>query len=165
MTEIFPTVVYVLCFVTSAACAWMLGASYRRNGTRLLLWSAICFGLLAASNLVLVAAIVAAGGAPIHPIWPLLYCAGLGVSFIYYWPTLLALVSRTSPAKVNATLMGLAFMSLFVANNVVGWVGGFYETMGPARFWGLHAVISAAGGLLVALFGRRLSGWLQPGPA
>jgi hypothetical protein len=54
MTEIFPTVVYVLCFVTSAACAWMLGASYQRNGTRLLLWSAICFGLLAVSNLVLV---------------------------------------------------------------------------------------------------------------
>jgi proton-dependent oligopeptide transporter, POT family len=119
----------------------------------------------AASNLVLVGAIVAAGGAPVHPIWPLLYCAGLGVSFLYYWPTLLALVSRTSPAKVNATLMGLAFMSLFVANNVVGWVGGFYETMGPARFWGLHVVISAAGGLLVVLFGRRLSQWLQPGQA
>ena len=54
MTEIFPAIVYVLCFLTSAACAWMLSRSYLRNGARLLLWSAICFGLLAANNLVLV---------------------------------------------------------------------------------------------------------------
>lgn len=54
MTEIFPTIVYVLCFLTSGACAWMLGRSYSANGTRLLLWSAICFALLAANNLVLV---------------------------------------------------------------------------------------------------------------
>jgi hypothetical protein len=35
-------------------------------------------------------------------------------------------VSRAAPAKVNATLMGLAFMSLFVSNNLIGWIGGFY---------------------------------------
>ncbi len=33
-----------------------------------------------------------------------------------------ALVSRTTPAKPNATLMSLAFMSLFVSNNLIGWV-------------------------------------------
>lgn len=54
MTEIFPTVVYILCFLTSAACAWLLGRSYRRNGTRLLLWSSICFVFLALNNLALV---------------------------------------------------------------------------------------------------------------
>jgi hypothetical protein len=54
MTEIFPTVVYILCFLTSATCAWLLGRSYRRNGTRLLLWSSICFVFLALNNLALV---------------------------------------------------------------------------------------------------------------
>lgn len=54
MSELFPTVVYVLCFLTSVACAWMLGRSYRRNGTRLLLWSSICFLFLALNNLALV---------------------------------------------------------------------------------------------------------------
>jgi hypothetical protein len=54
MTDVFPAIVYVLCFLTSGACAWMLGRSYSANGTRLLLWSAICFALLAANNLVLV---------------------------------------------------------------------------------------------------------------
>ncbi len=54
MTEIFATIVYLLCLVTSAMCAWLLGRSYRRTGTRLLLWSSICFGFLAANNLALV---------------------------------------------------------------------------------------------------------------
>lgn len=54
MTDIFPTGVYVLCFLTSLSCAWMLGRSYFRNGTHLLLWSAICFAFLALNNLVLV---------------------------------------------------------------------------------------------------------------
>jgi hypothetical protein len=54
MTEIFAASVYLLCLLTSVACAWLLGSSYRRTGTRLLLWSSICFGLLAANNLVLV---------------------------------------------------------------------------------------------------------------
>ena len=54
MTEIFPASVYVLCFLTSAACAWLLGRSYARSGMRLLLWSAVCFVFLAANNLVLV---------------------------------------------------------------------------------------------------------------
>ena len=54
MTEVFATIVYLLCFGTSLACAWMLGRSFLRNGTRLLLWSAICFGFLALNNLALV---------------------------------------------------------------------------------------------------------------
>jgi POT family proton-dependent oligopeptide transporter len=118
--------------------------------------------LAAASNLILVAAILGSG-APIHPIWPLLYSVLLGISFLYYWPTLLALVSRAAPAKVNATLMGFAFMSLFISNNLIGWIGGFYEKMRPAEFWAMHAAIAAGGGLLVALFGRRLSRALQLG--
>jgi len=52
--EAFATGVYVLCFLTSSACAWLLGRSYRRSGTRLLLWSSLCFLFLAANNLMLV---------------------------------------------------------------------------------------------------------------
>lgn len=54
MGPIFPAAVYILCFVTSLACAWLLGRSYGINGTRLLLWSCVCFAFLAMNNLVLV---------------------------------------------------------------------------------------------------------------
>ena len=54
MGALFPTIVYVLCFLTSAACAWLLGRSCARTGNRLLLWSSICFGFLALNNLVVI---------------------------------------------------------------------------------------------------------------
>ena len=111
----------------------------------------------AASNLILVIAILVSGDTLVSPIWPFLYSTALGISFLYYWPTLLALVSRAAPAKVNATMMGLAFMTLFISNNLIGWIGGFYERMSPAEFWAMHAAIAAGGGLLVLFFGRRLS--------
>ena len=118
--------------------------------------------IAAASNLILVTAILISGDSLVHPIVPFLYSAGLGISFLYYWPTLLALVSEAAPAKVNATLMGLVFMSLFISNTLIGWIGGFYEKMTPAGFWAMHAAIAAGGGLLVMLFGRQLSRTLEP---
>lgn len=54
MSEVLPPAVYLLCFLTSTACAVLLARSYLRTRLRLLLWSAICFGLLAGNNLTLV---------------------------------------------------------------------------------------------------------------
>lgn len=54
MSEIFPAIVYILCFLTSATCAWLLGRSYAANRARLLFWSSVCFGFLALNNLLLV---------------------------------------------------------------------------------------------------------------
>jgi hypothetical protein len=54
LAEYFPSAVYLLCFLTSSACAWLLARSYWRTGTRLLLWSALCFVLLGANNLMVV---------------------------------------------------------------------------------------------------------------
>ena len=119
-------------------------------------------GIAAASNLILTAVIFTSGGIPIHPIWPFIYTAGLGIAFLYYWPTLLALVSQAAPAKINSTMMGIVFMSLFVSNNLIGWIGGFYERMSPLAFWAMHAAISALGGILVMVLGRRLNRVLQP---
>ena len=55
MRELLPTIVYLLCFVTSSACALLLAVGYRRSGARLLMWSALCFLLLALNNLLVIA--------------------------------------------------------------------------------------------------------------
>jgi hypothetical protein len=54
MTDAFPAAVYILCFLTSSACAWLLARSYSGSRVRLLYWSSVCFAFLAANNLVLV---------------------------------------------------------------------------------------------------------------
>jgi hypothetical protein len=49
-----PTAVYALCFLTSGACALLLGRAYRQTLARVLLWSALCFVLLACNSLVVI---------------------------------------------------------------------------------------------------------------
>ena len=50
----FQSAVYLLCLVTSIACAVLLARSYTRTRARLLLWSSLCFAFLALNNLVVV---------------------------------------------------------------------------------------------------------------
>jgi len=46
-------VIYTLCAITSALCAWLLAAAYRKTRSRLLLWSSIAFMGFALNNLAL----------------------------------------------------------------------------------------------------------------
>jgi hypothetical protein len=47
--------VYILCGLTAAACAWLLLRSYARTRFRLLLWSGLCFAGLTVNNVLLFA--------------------------------------------------------------------------------------------------------------
>ncbi|HSO02549.1 MAG TPA: DUF5985 family protein [Gaiellaceae bacterium] len=47
------TAVYLLCSLASVACAVLLWRGWKRSRSRLLLWSACCFVLLAANNAIL----------------------------------------------------------------------------------------------------------------
>jgi POT family proton-dependent oligopeptide transporter len=98
------------------------------------------------ANLLLVAACLVS--ARTNALVPVVYDILLGIGFLYYWPTLLALVSRAAPVSIKATMMGAVFLTLFVGNSIIGWLGSFYEHMTPAAFWAMHAAIAASGGVL-----------------
>ncbi len=105
-----------------------------------------------AANLVQVAGCFT--GARVSVFFPVLYNVLLGVGFLYYWPTLLALVSGAAPPRIKATMMGCVFLTLFVSNMTIGRLGTLYEAMGPAEFWAMNAAIAAAGGALAMLLAR-----------
>jgi len=44
-------IVYALCAVTSGLCTVLLFRSYRKSKVRLLMWSAVCFGLMTINNI------------------------------------------------------------------------------------------------------------------
>ena len=46
--------VYLLCGLTSLACAVLLLRGYRRSGARLLLWSGLCFVCFFINNVLLI---------------------------------------------------------------------------------------------------------------
>ncbi len=51
--SLLQAIVYLMCVATSLLCAYLLARAYRRGRTKLLIWSAVCFALLAVNNLVL----------------------------------------------------------------------------------------------------------------
>jgi len=48
------TAIYVLCALTSIACAFLLLRGYSQSRVRLLLWSGLCFAGLALNNILLI---------------------------------------------------------------------------------------------------------------
>jgi hypothetical protein len=56
-------IVYLLCLATSLLCAFLLFRGYRRNGTRLLFWSAVCFAGLCINNILLFVDVIVLPGA------------------------------------------------------------------------------------------------------
>lgn len=77
-----PTLVYALCFLTSAVCAALLAGAYRRTQTRLLLWAAVSFVFLAINNFFVLADMVLF---PTIDFLPFRYAAALGaVSALVY---------------------------------------------------------------------------------
>jgi len=73
---------------------------------------------------------------------------------MWYWPVLLAMVSKAAPPKINSTLVSASFLSLFVGTVLMGWIGSFYEEMSNAAFWTLDAAIALGGALLILIVQR-----------
>ena len=71
--------VYLLCAATSMACAALLFRGYRRQRTRLLLWSSLCFGLLALNNTLLFVDLIVAPEIDLSVWRSLTALAGVGV--------------------------------------------------------------------------------------
>jgi len=112
------------------------------------------------ANLLLVAGCAATDRVP--ALVPVIYDVLLGVAFLYYWPTLLALVSRAAPPHLRATMMGTVFLSLFLGNITIGWLGSLFDRMSALQFWAMHAAIAALGGTLAVLLNRRLNALIEP---
>ena len=73
----------------------------------------------------------------------------MGLAWLFYWPTLLALVSRAAPVQVRSRMMGAAFLSPFVAHTLAGMIGTNFDKMRPDSFWLMDAGIALVGAALI----------------
>lgn len=111
-------------------------------------------GFMIVSTLCLAAGSWTAGDGKASLLWPVLAFFFSGVSFMYAWPTLLALVSRRAPAKISALMMAGAYLAAFVTGVGSGFLARFYEPLGDTGFWLMQAGITFAGIVLMILVGR-----------
>lgn len=71
------------------------------------------------------------------------------IGFAMVFPVGLALYSRASPRAIGGMMIGVYYLHLFIANMIVGRVGGLMETMGATTFWLLQAALVGGGGVLL----------------
>ena len=112
------------------------------------------FGIGAAitgfSALLFVAGEIFAGtGGKVAVWWAIAGFFGMGAAFMWYWPTLLTVISQSAPPKLNATLVSASYLSFFAGITIMGWVGSFYSEMDKTAFWLLDAGIGVGGALIV----------------
>ncbi len=78
-----------------------------------------------------------------------------GIGFSNVFPVSLALYARAAPPQFSATMIGVYYLFLFLANLLVGIIGGWLNKMPPIAFWGMHAALVLSAGavfVLVKLF-------------
>lgn len=81
------------------------------------------------------------GGGKISLWWAVAFHIINSVGFAHLVPVALALYVRMAPQAIGATIVGVFYLHLFAANNMVGWIGTKMETMSAAQFWMWHAVV------------------------
>jgi POT family proton-dependent oligopeptide transporter len=105
------------------------------------------FFTIAAGLCLFMGALTQPAGGRISMFWPLMFELTNSIGFAHILPISLALFSKISPKQIAATVIGLYYLSFFIANAVVGWVGGLYSSLPTTTFWLIH-VASAAFGLV-----------------
>ena len=109
--------------------------------------------LFGAAALSLAAAQLLSGKGGIALVWPVAFHFLTGAGYVYCAPVALALVSRVAPAAVNAMMVGAFYLGLFAGGIFSGWLARFYEPLGPAAFWAMHAGIGVAGAAALLILG------------
>ena len=93
------------------------------------------------------AALTQPPGGKISMFWPMMFELFNSIGFAHVLPISLALFSKISPKQITSTVIGLYYLSFFIANAVVGYVGGLYSSLPTTTFWLIH-VASAVFGLV-----------------
>lgn len=86
---------------------------------------------------------------------PLLWAVGFHLlsnwGWVFFTPIAVGLYARAAPKSLNAMMIGVNSLAVFVGATISGRIGALYELWTPGRFWLLHAGIIAGGALLLLL--------------
>jgi POT family proton-dependent oligopeptide transporter len=152
-------------FASIVVAPFLIGmwAAQARKGKEPAAMTKIAIGaaLTGASGLLLTLGSLTASGGQVSVMWPLIAWFGMGAGFMWYWPITLSLVSKAAPAKVNATLMGGSYLSLFFGSTIMGWVGSFYDQMSNAAFWALDGAIALVSAVVILALKRPVNRVLE----
>ena len=69
--------------------------------------------------------------------------------WVFFTPIAVGLYGRAAPKSLNAMMIGVNSLAVFVGATISGRIGALYEIWSPGRFWLLHAAIIGGGALVL----------------
>lgn len=144
----------VLSAVTIAASVafWRWWSSFREEPseiTKLMIGTAI--GALGPLDLALAASFTHGGTERVSLGFALMFHIVNDLGFANTFPVGLALFSRASPKNLGGMMIGVYYLHMFIANNLVGWIGGYLQRMPAEAFWLVHFAAVAASTLFLLI--------------
>src|SRR5438046_8052511 len=102
-------------------------------------------------SLAMGAAMAASLGTKVSIGWLITFHLLNSIGFANVFPVSLALYARAAPAALSATIIGIFYLHLFAANNLVGWMCGFLEKIPATRFWLLQGGLRGNADILMRI--------------
>jgi len=151
--------------LVAVAAFWKWWGSRRREPDEISKMIIGSIFTVAAGLCLFMAALTQPPGGKISLFWPMMFEITNSIGFAHVLPISLALFSKIAPRQLSATVIGLYYLSFFIANAVVGWVGGLYSSLPTTTFWLIHVASAAFGLIAFAIFkvalGKRMQGTPQ----
>ncbi len=117
--------------------------------------------VMAAASFVIVAALALLPQVPIIG-WLAFYLV-LDLSYAWNDPPTKALIARHAPQSVNGTMFAISSLSGALGFFLLGWLGRFYEPLGPSKYFLLTAALPIAGAVMLIGFAGPLTRLLESG--
>jgi len=138
--------------LVAVAAFWKWWGTHRREPDEI---SKMIIGSLftiAGGLCLFMAALTQPAGGKISLLWPMMFEVLNSIGFAHVLPVSLALFSKMAPKQIGATVIGLYYLAFFIANKVVGQVGGLYSSMPTTTFWLIHVASAVVGLVAFAVF-------------
>ncbi len=153
--------------ILASVAFWRWWASRRREPNEIA--KLVIGGFISAAApllLALASANEAASGHKVGLGWGVAFHIVNDIGFANVFPVGLALFSRAAPKAIAGLMLGVYYLHLSACNLMVGRLGGLLETLGPVKFWLMHAGLVAGGTVVLLimglLFGRLLTHQAEP---
>jgi POT family proton-dependent oligopeptide transporter len=138
--------------LVAVAAFWKWWSTFRREPDEI---SKMIIGsvfTVAGGLCLFMAALTQPPGGKISLFWPMMFELCNSIGFAHVLPISLALFSKIAPKQITATVIGLYYLSFFIANAIVGYVGGLYSSLPTTTFWLIHVASAAFGLVAFAVF-------------
>ncbi|MCJ2179624.1 peptide MFS transporter [Novosphingobium album (ex Hu et al. 2023)] len=150
MITIDATLSFSMLVGVAAFWAWFGKRTNREPDdlTKMIIGCAFIIG----GGLCLYVAAATQGSGKIGLFWPVIFHLVNSIGFAHLLPVSLALFTRLAPRALNASIVGIYYLSFFGANLAVGKLGTLLEAMPVTQFWLIHVASAAVAFLFFGAF-------------